>query len=325
MKDNNIPEGDRIYDLYTGVYKPQIIRIALALDVFSALKMGPRKAEQVALVCKCAVSGIRPLLNYLASLHLLLMHADEYSLSTESATFLVRGNKAYTGDLIMDFCGPGPWESVLGSIQSGQPHNIDLEIHFAQDAWIESYRASRIPSSLEMWAKAGINPEKYDQLRILDLACGCAIKSMTLVRKSPNVELTCLDSPMVLEVARDLAERWGIESRVRFMPDNLLIADLGEAQYDACLVGQVTHYLTVQQNNDLYMRIRKALIPGGTLLLEVPMATAQLDEGSSFLSLILWANSGGRAYSFEEYRSWLEDSGFNTIHQLSERLLSAVR
>jgi hypothetical protein len=95
--------------------------------------------------------------------------------------------------------------------------------------------------------------------------------------------------------------------------------------YDVCLVGQVTHYLTEQQNNDLYMRIHKALIPGGMLLLDVPMATAQLDEGSSFLSLILWANSGGRAYSFEEYRSWLVDSGFNTIHQLSERLLSAVR
>jgi SAM-dependent methyltransferase len=176
-----------------------------------------------------------------------------------------------------------------------------------------------------MWAKAGIIPERFTRLRILDLACGCAIKSMVLARNSPNLKLTCLDSPVVLEVARDLAERWGITSQVSFIPENLLTADLGEAQYDACLVGQITHYLTEQQNNDLYKRIRKALIPGGMLLLDVPMATAQLDEGSSFLSLILWANSGGRAYSFEEYRSWLLASGFTSNKQLSERLLSAVR
>src|SRR4030042_1496463 len=325
MDQNVIPEGDRIYDLYTGVYKPQIIRIALALDVFSPLSLGAAKAEEGAQACKCEVAGIRHLLDYLTSLNVLVKQDDEYSLSPESATFLVRGNKAYTGDLIMDFTGPTPWESIQGAIRSGQPHNFELEIHFAQDAWIESYRASRISSSLEMWTKAGFISERFAQLRLLDLACGCAIKSMVLVRNSPNVKLTCLDSPLVLEVVRDLAERWGISSQVRFMPDNLLSADLGEALYDACLIGQITHYLTEQQNNDLYKRIYRALIPKGVLLVDVPMATAQLNESSRFLSLLLWANSGGRAYTFEEYRSWLLASGFVTIHQLSERLLSADR
>jgi len=325
MNEDNVPEGDRIYDLYTGVYKPQIIRIALALDVFTPLNCAPAKAEVVARACKCDVAGIRHLLNYLASLNLLVKDADEYSLTPEAASFLVRGGKAYTGDLIMNFSGSVPWESVQETIHNGQSRNIDLEIHFAQDAWIESYRAARIPSSLEMWAKAGIIPERFARLRVFDLACGCAIKSMVLARKCPNVELACLDSPAVLEVARDLAERWGITSQVSFLSENLLTADLGEAQYDVCLVGQITHYLTEQQNNDLYQRIYKALFPGGMLLLDVPMTTAQLDEGSSFLSLILWANSGGRAYSFEEYREWLIASGFITVHQLSERLLSAVR
>jgi len=320
-----IPEGDRIYDLYTGVYKPHIIRIALALDVFSPLNRGPANPEQVAQACQCEVVGMRHLLEYLSSLMVLTKQDDKYMLSPEAATFLVRGNKAFTGDLIMDFIGLNPWESIRESIRSGQPRRFDMEIHFAQDAWIESYRASRIPSSFEMWTKAGINPERYDRLRILDLACGCAIKSMVLVKRSPNVELTCLDSPLVLQVARDLAKRWGISSQVDFMPDNLLTADLGEAQHDACLVGQITHYLTQEQNNDLYKRIHKALVPGGILLMDVPMATAQLDESSSFLSLLLWANSGGRAYNFDEYHSWLLAAGFITIRQLSERLLSAVR
>jgi predicted O-methyltransferase YrrM len=325
MIQNNLPDGDRIYDLYTGVYKPHLIRIALTLDVFSPLNAGPAKAEVIAQACRCDLVGIRHLLEYLTSLNVLTKQGDRYSLSPEAATFLVQGKKTYAGNLIMDFTGLTPWESLRETIRTGQPRNIDLEIHFAQDAWIESFRKVRITSSLEMWAKVGIISGNVVHLRILDIACGCAIKSLVLAQKSPNVELTCLDTPLVLEAARDLAERLGVSSQVRFVPENFSTVELGIAKYDVCLLGQITHYLTEQQNRDLYHHIQKALIPGGMLVLDVPMETTQVDDVSSFLSLLLWGNSGGRAYKFEEYRQWLLDNGFVTVHQLSDRLLSAVR
>jgi SAM-dependent methyltransferase len=325
MNQNIMPDGDRIYDLYTGVYKPQIIRTALELDIFTPLKAGPANAGAIAQACRCEATGIYHLLNYLTSLNVLKLDGDKYSLSPEAATFLVRGEKAYTGNLIMDFISPSPWECLCESIRTGQPRKIDLEIHFTQDAWIESYRAVRVPSSLEMWAKAGITVDSSQSLRILDLACGCAIKSLVLAKESSHVELTCLDTSQVLEVARDLALRWGVFSQVRFRADNLLTANLDEARYDACLLGQITHYLTEQQNRELYRRISHALIPGGILVLDVPMGSTQLDESSSFLSLLLWANSGGRAYQFEEYRNWLMEGGFASVSQHSERLLSATR
>jgi C-methyltransferase len=325
MDSKRTPEGDRIYELYTGVYKPQVIRIALALDVFSPLTQGPLDAEQVARVCQCDAGGIRLLLNYLVSLHVLEARAGRYLLSPEADIFLVRGSKAYAGDLIMDFSGPVPWDSVRESIRSGHPQNVDMEIHFAQDAWIESYRAARIPSSLEMWSKAGIDPQRFKRLLILDLACGCAIKSLVLLRESAHVELTCLDSPRVLEVARGLAERWGVASRVNFVPGDLLLSDLGDSKYGACLIGQITHYLTQEQNKALFRRVWLALAAGGVLLLDVPRESSQIDENSSFLSLLLWANSGGRAYTFDEYHSWLKDAGFASVQPLSERLLSATR
>jgi SAM-dependent methyltransferase len=326
MDPDNLPEGDCIYDLYTGVYKPQIVRIALAMDVFTPLAAEAADAEAVARECECDVVGVGRLLDYLVSLNILAKRGDEYSLSPEAATFLVRGRKAYAGDLIMDFTSPAPWDSLAETIRTGQPRSFDLEIHFAQDAWIESYRSARIPSSLEMWAKVGIVPEGSAGLRMLDIACGCAIKSLVLAQKSPKVELTCLDQALVLKAARDLAERLGVTARVRFVADDLLTADLGVTGYDVCLLGQITHYLTGEQNGDLFQRIYRALIPGGRLVLDVPMeAKSQLDENSSFLSLVLWANSGGRAYSFEEYRSWMHAAGFSTVQKHNERLLSAVR
>ena len=324
MGHNDLPEGDHIYDLYTGAYKPHIIRVALGLDVFSPLAAGPAKAEVVAQTYKCSVEGIRRLLDYLAGLKVLEKQNEEYSLSPDAANFLVRGRKAYAGDLIMHFSGTAPWDGMRDSIRDGQPRVMDQEIDFAQDAWIESYRAARIPSSVEMWAKAGIVVDKSTSLRVLDIACGCAIKSFVLAQKSPGVQVTCLDQPLVLESARDLAERWGVLSQVRWMPDNLLTVDLGEAQYDAWLLGQVSHYLTEQQNRDLFARICLALVPGGKLVLDVPMGTEQPNEDSSFLSLALWANSGGRAYAFEEYQSWLLEARFEVVHQLSLRLLMAT-
>jgi len=325
MGQNDLPEGDHIYDLYTGSYKSHIIRIALDLEVFSHLAAGPVNAEAVAQACKCNAEGIRRLLDYLAGLKVLAKRGEEYFLSPDAAIFLVRGQKAYAGDLIMHFTGSVPWDGLQESIRDGQPRMMDHEIDFAQDAWIESYRAARIPSSLEMWERAGILVDESPRLRVLDIACGCAIKSLVLAQKSPGVQVTCLDQPLVLESARDLAQRWGLLTQVRWMPDNLLIADLGEAQYDACLLGQVSHYLTEQQNRDLFSRICLALVPDGRLVLDVPMGIVQPDENSSFLSLVLWANSGGRAYAFEEYRAWLLEAGFAAVSQLGPRLLLAQR
>lgn len=236
MVQGEFPEGDHIYDLYTGAYKPQIIRVALELDVFSPLATRPATAGAVAQACQCDEEGIQRLLDYLVGLKLLAKQGEEYSLSPDAATFLVRGRKAYAGDLILHFVGAAPWVGLRQSIRDGQSRVMDHEIHFAQDAWIESFRAERIPSSLELWAKAGIVVDESTRLRLLDIACGCAVKSLVLALKSPGVQVTCLDQP-----------------------------------------------------------------------------------------LVLWANSGGRAYTFEEYRAWLLEAGFAKVTPLSPRLLLAQR
>lgn len=48
-------------------------------------------------------------------------------------------------------------------------------------------------------------------------------------------------------------------------------------------------------------------------------------KAPSFLTLFLWANSGGTAYSFETYRDWLQEIGFRKITQIGERWLSALK
>lgn len=194
-----------------------------------------------------------------------------------------------------------------------------------QDAWLESYSITRIPKSLEMWRAADIQPGNQGIFHILDIACGCAIKSFALAQTSPNVYVTCLDSADVLAVARDLAERLAVSTQVAFLPADLLTADFGITQFEAVLVGQITHYLTVVQNQTLFRRIHTALTDDGTLIIDCPMTGDAPGESTAFLTLFLWANGGGAAYPFAAYQEWLAAAGFSSVRQLSERWLAAKK
>jgi len=312
-----------VYDLFWGIFKPHFIRLALQLDVFTPLAAGSTTAEQVAQSCHCDAFGIASLLDYLCSLQVLECQGDLYALTPTAAAFLVRGQKTYVGDMVLHYTDKALFDSIEQSLRSGKP--VSLGENFVQDAWLESYLPWRIPRSLEMWQAAGIKTERGESLRILDIACGCAVKSLALAQASPNVRVTCLDTADVLVVARDLAERMGVESQVVFKPANLLDADFGENQFDAALTGQITHYLTEAQNTSLFHRIYAALSPNGVLVIDCPMATDEPAETTSFLTLVLWANSGGAAHSFEMYRAWLSGSGFRQIKQLSERWVVAIK
>lgn len=317
---NNLPDPDLIYDLFGGIFKPQFVRLALQLDVFTPLAE-PSTTEQVAKACDCDTTGMKALLDYLCALQLLERNDERYSLTHTAEIFLVRGRKAYAGDMILDYTDPTMYASILNSIRTGQPRSLDE--NFVQDAWLESYSQTRVPKSLEMWRAAGVSTK--DSLRILDLACGCAIKSFALAQAAPNVHITCLDSAEVLEVARDLAERMGILARVAFAPGDLFTADFGTGSFDAVLVGQITHYLTSTQNQDLFRRISIALADGGTLIIDCPMSTDKPGESASFLTLFLWANGGGTAHAFSAYQAWLEATGFRSVSPLSERWLVAKK
>lgn len=127
----------------------------------------------------------------------------------------------------------------------------------------------------------------------------------------------------MLSAARDLAERMGLDAQAEFVEADLLTADFGSERYDLCLLGQVTHYLTAEQNQELFWRVHRALRPGGTLVLDVPMTGTQLSEWTQIISLLLWANGGGGTHAFEEYCGWLASAGFEQARGLSDRWLAA--
>jgi ubiquinone/menaquinone biosynthesis C-methylase UbiE len=176
-----------------------------------------------------------------------------------------------------------------------------------------------------MWRATGIQPQPNTPRRLLDIACGCAIKSLALAQHDPALRITGVDTSRVLPVARALAQRMGLTGQTLFVTADLLTADFGAGCYDIALLGQITDYLTPAQNRDLFRRVYGALRVGGALVLDVPMAGEQPAEWTAMVSLLLWVNGGGGTHGFEAYRVWLEQAGFGQIRQSSERWVVAVR
>jgi ubiquinone/menaquinone biosynthesis C-methylase UbiE len=319
------PNSDQIYGLYDGGFLGQFIRLALLLDVFTPLTTGPASSESVATACHASESGVRALLNYLSSMKIIEYQplTSTYALTATASAFLVRGNRSYAGDWVLANTDPILWDKVLQTLRSGRSAGYTMP--WAQDAWLESYSPSRIAYSLELWRTAGVEIDQNKPLHIIDLACGCGIKTLGFTQANHTVHVTYLDSPVVLEVARDLAKRLGVESQTSFTPGDLLTDDLGSERYDAALLGLITYILTPQQNADVFRRVFQALRPGGRLLIDAIMSTDQPAEWASRATLLMNTWNGGAAHSFSDYNTWLHQAGFSRVIQHNEQLLSAIK
>jgi trans-aconitate methyltransferase len=324
-KSASYPNSNQIYGLYGGGFSGQFTRLALILDVFTPLKSGPANAEYVSTSCQTSVDGIRPLLDYLSSMKVLEYNSGNqtFALTQTAATFLVRGEKAFAGDWVLANTDPVLWDKMLQTIQSGKSAGYSLP--WAQDAWLESYSSSRVAYSLELWRTVGVEASSDQPLRILDLACGCGIKTLALAQANPTVEVTCVDSDDVLDVARNLAARYEITEKTTFLPADILADDLGTETYQAALLGLITYILTAEQNSNVFRRVFQALQPGGTLVIDAIMDSDQPVEWASRATLLMNTWNGGAAHSFSDYRTWLEGVGFSKVIQHNEQLLSAIK
>jgi len=326
MTHHSFPNSDHIYSLYTGGFISQFIRLALQLDIFSALSSEPANAERVTRHCRTDIVGTQALLDYLCSIEILEFNLSNhtYSLSPTAARFLLRSSKSYAGDWVLALTDPTLFESMRLTVQSGKSPGYILP--WVQDAWLESYSPSQIEYSLEMWQAVDLEVKKQHQsLEIIDLACGCGVKTLALAQVNRNVCVTCVDSESVLEVAKDLAKRLGVEARSNFVEGDILTADLGKEKYDAALLGLITYIFTPNQNRRLFQRVNQILKPGGKLVIDAIMSTDQPTEWSSRATLLMGTWNGGAAHSFTDYHNWLTLAGFKNVIQHNQRLLSAIK
>jgi release factor glutamine methyltransferase len=126
---------------------------------------------------------------------------------------------------------------------------------------------------------------------IADVGTGSGIIGITVAKQAPHARVTAIDiSPAALAVARDNAQRLGVEGRIEFVHADLLDAIPPRQEFD--FVASNPPYVTRQEFADLPRDVKAyepelALVAGdsGTSIIErlIPQAAERLAAGGSVL------------------------------------------
>ena len=306
-----------------GYAPPMIVKTAVEHGIFDNLDKGAKTAQELADAAGVPLRGVRAIANALVGIDLLAKDANgRYSLTPESAAFLVSGKPSFLGRLIWHTTVQvlPRWTRLAEAVEHGKPlggvnhqeGGVEFFQQFVEDLFPLSYPAAQALAA-ELKVAAASSP-----VSVLDLAAGSGVWSIALAQASPNVSVTAVDWPGVLEVTQRMTARFGVADRYTFVGEDLGLADFGHGHHIATL-GHILHSEGEARSRELLQKTFAALAPGGTIAIQEFMVDEQRAKnvmGLIFAVNMLVATDDGDTFTFEEIARWLREAGFVDVRQL---------
>jgi ubiquinone/menaquinone biosynthesis C-methylase UbiE len=318
---NSHVNPQRIMQLAWGYAAPLIIESAIHNGIFDTLDESPKTVEEVHAATGASARGLAAIMNALCGLELLDHDANgRYLLTPESAAFLVRSKPSFMGGLIMHTSVQlvPKWLHLNETVKTGRPvgsvNQQDTGAEFFQHFVADIFPMSYAP------AQALAAALKLGSARVLDLAAGSGVWGIALAQSSPQVEVTAIDWPGVLPVAKKTVARFGLEDRFTFIAGDLLSANFG-SEYNVATLGHILHSEGEARSHALLKKTFEVLAPGGTIAIAEFLVNPDRKgpvTGLFFAVNMLVNTDEGNTWSFEEIAEWLKEAGF-----VNPRLLDA--
>jgi 2-polyprenyl-3-methyl-5-hydroxy-6-metoxy-1,4-benzoquinol methylase len=313
------PSPELFFDVIRRSDDAAALKTAIELDLFTAMGEGNQTVPALANQCQASQRGVRILCDVLVLIGFLTKSKNAYALTQDSAMFLDRRSPSYIGgaarfltlhrhrqahDLLTEAVRKGG--TALSEEGSLKPENPD---------WVEFARGmaptTRVPA--ESIAEL-LNARAAQPWRVLDIAASHGLFGITLAQHNPNADITAVDWPNVLEVAKENARQAGVGSRYHLRPGSALEMDFGGG-FDVVLITNFLHHFDLQTNEALLRKFHAALLPGGrAVILEfVPDEERISPPAAAKFSLTMLATTpSGDAYTFSEYERILRSAGFRS-------------
>ena len=303
----------RIMQFAWGYAAPLILESAIRNGVFDTLDEGPKTIEEVHAATGASTRGLTAIMNVLCGFELLDRDAQGcYSLTPESAAFLVRGKPSYMGGFIAHTSSQliPKWLHLNEAVKTGKPGSAVNQQETGAE-FFQQFVADIFPMSYAP-AQALAAALKLGRARVLDLAAGSGVWGIALAQSSPQVEVTAVDWPGVLPTTKKTVARFGFEDRFTFIPGDLLSANFGSG-YDVVTLGHILHSEGEARSHALLKKTFEALSPGGTIAIAEFLVNPDRKgpvTGLIFAVNMLVNTDDGNTWSFEEISGWLRDAGF---------------
>lgn len=319
------PSPQLFFQTINAHQRTEALKAAIELEIFTAVAEGNQTAASIAQRVNAAERGVRILCDTLCIIGFLLKTDQNYSLTQDSAVFLDKRSPAYLGDATQFLLTPmltEGFKTLTEAVRRGGTAVSDEGTVSADNPiWVKFARgmAGMTIMPAQQIAKI-VDPQADKPLKVLDIAAGHGMYGIAVAKSNPKAEVTALDWPNVLKVARENAEKAGVADRYKTIEGDAFEVEFG-TDYDLVLLTNILHHFDPSMNEKLLRKVHSALKPDGraATLEFVPNDDRISPPDSAGFALVMLAGTrAGDAYTFAELDKMLKNSGFtrNTIHPL---------
>jgi len=330
---NDQPSFDLMWATLTGYQRTAALKAAIELDVFSAIAGGATTLAALAKRSGASERGLRALLNHLVMDGFLTRAGEHYGLSATAAAFLDRGAPTFMGSAVEFIASPyvrEGFDRLTEAVRRGGsaiPEGSSLVPEHPM--WVSFARAMGPFAGMSARLVANLlDVERAPAWKVLDVAAGHGLFGITLAQQNPAIEVTALDWKNVLAVAQENARLAGVAGRHHLLPGSAFDVPFG-GPYDLVLLPNILHHFDPPACERLLAKAHAALAPGGRAVIVefVPDDDRMAPpEAVRFALVMLAGTPAGDAYTFPEYRTMLQKTGFGrtTLHELAPSPMRAV-
>ena len=318
-----------LFDLVAGFVYSQTLHACVSLDLFELLARGPRRADDLADLCRMPLESMQRLLNAAVALDLLQPRSgDRFGLGPLGAA--LRGSPgvaamvAHHAGFYADLADPvtllreGPQATHMSAYW---PYARGAKSDESPEESAQTY-SNLMSASQRMVSEEILAHRPFDgRKRLLDVGGGDGTFARAVAQACPDLAVSMCDLPDVAALARRKVAAQGPEARI-----NVLECDFKSQ----CLpVGaDVISLVRVLHDHDdpvvanLLKSAWCALPEGGRIIIAEPMSQARNAEpvGDAYFGFYLFAMGSGRPRRPGEIAAMLSAAGFSDISAPKARM-----
>lgn len=296
----------------TNLWKFRILSVAIKLNVFDVLE-NSHEIKIIADKLKVNTDSLERLLNALVAMDLLEKKDNSYFNKPISSKFLVKSSNEYYGDFIlMNEESDNSWKELDKVIKTGSPVTDDNRGRLAKEGFTRAMHNNAQAPAKAISEMIDFSKRKH----LLDIGGGSGAFSIILTNKFENLKATVIEQPAVCKTVKEYVEKEGNLHKIAILGGDYF--EVGFPVHDVALFGQIFHSNSVNQNKLLLKKVYEKIEENGIVVITEFLLNE--DRTSPLFPALFSLNmlkqtKNGRAYTFSEIKSWLEDIGFKNVEK----------
>ncbi|WP_225827707.1 methyltransferase [Streptomyces naphthomycinicus] len=313
------PDDRLLHDLVLGHWKLPALAAAYRVGLLTRLADGPLTTAEVAVACGTEPLATGSVLELLASLHLLERWGGRYELTAVTRRYLLPDAPddwgpmlrlvwddrcAAVRDALLEDAPRGYGRRSLWRVHQEVPRQAEI---FTQA--MHAHSAAAATAFAERAASLGVPARAH----VLDVAGGRGTYAIALARRHPELTATVLELGSVCPIASRAVGDAGLDGRITVVEGDMFTTPWPSA--DVVLLADVMHNWSVGRCRELADRSRKALRPGGRLLVHDMLLDDAVPGPATAAAnaVAMAATTGGHQFTATELAGLLRQAGFGSV------------